>query len=89
MKAKLDLHRPKNQLPRFPQQWGGWMPTRNLVPRFRDPNAMDTSADCTQARLANAKEVLDRYGRNNAGSYQAPQGQFTPQGGAMGVRRGG
>ena len=89
MKAKLDLHRPKNQLPRFPQQRGGWTPTRNLVPHFRDPNAMDTSADRTRARLANAEEVLERYGRSNPGSYQAPQGQFTPRGGAMGLRRGG
>ena len=86
MKAKLDLHRPKNQLPRFPQQRGGWTPTRNLVPRFRDPNAMDTSADRTRARLANAEEVLERYSRSNPGSYQAPQGQFTPRGGAMGLQ---
>ena len=59
------------------------------VPRFRDPNAMDTSADRTRARLADAEEVLERYSQNNPGSYQAPRGQFTPQGGAMGVRRGG
>ena len=76
MKAKLDLHRPKNQLLRFPQQRGGWMPTRNLVPHFQDPNAMDTSADQTQARLANAENVLGRYSWDNLGAYQAPRGQF-------------
>ena len=85
MKAKLDLHHPKNQLPRFPQQRGGWTPTRNLVPRFRDPNAMDTSADRARARLADAEEVLERYGRNNAGTYQAPRGQYPPRGGALGA----
>ena len=89
MKAKLDLHHPKNQLPRFPQQQGGWTPIRNLVPRFRDPNAMDTSADHTRARLANAEEVLERYGQNNVGSYQASRGQYPPHGGAMGARWGG
>ena len=88
MKAKLDLHRPKNQLPRFPQQRGGWTPTRNLVPRFRDPNAMDTSADHMRARLTDAEEVLERYGQNNAGPYQAPRGQYPPRGGTMRARRG-
>ena len=89
MKAKLDLHRPRNQLPHFLQQQGGWTPTRNLVPHFWDPNAMDTSADQTQAWLANAENILERYNRSNTGVYQAPRGQFIPQGGAMGVRRGG
>src|SRR5260370_31329276 len=49
MKAKLDLHRPQNTNQRSPLMrgtWpparGGWMPSRNIVPRYpRDPNAMD------------------------------------------------
>src|SRR5258708_6286286 len=90
MKGKLDLHRPQNTnlrlLPArgtWGQTRGGWVPSKNIVPRYtRDPNAMDTSADCTRVRLANAEYVLARDQQRN------PHPPFPPRGGAMGIRRG-
>src|SRR5258708_31406477 len=38
MKAKLDLHHPKNPMLRQILTRGGWVPSRNIVPCFtRDP----------------------------------------------------
>src|SRR5260370_19515285 len=89
MKAKLDLHHPQNTNPCPPVRgtWaparGGWTPSRNLIPRYpRDPNTMDTSADRTQVRLANAEYVLARNQQRN----QCPP--FPLRGGAMGTRCG-
>src|SRR5260370_22239723 len=90
IKAKLDLHRPQNASPRplpgrgtWTPRGGGWTPSRNIVPRYpRDPNAMDTSADHTRVRLANAEYVLARDQQRN------PRPTFPPRGGAVGIRRG-
>src|SRR5258708_38332196 len=83
MKAKLDLHRPKNPMPQQIPTRGGWVPSRNIIPHFTcDPNAMDTSTDRTRACLANAEYVLAKDQQQNTHPL------FPPRGGAMGVRRG-
>ena len=81
IKTRLDsFKKPTQNTPRP----GAWVPRGQWNPRGgwrgnnrpRDPNAMDTSADRTRGRLANAEEVLEEDARR-----RGPPPPFKPRGG--------
>ena len=82
MRGRINQHRGAALTRTTPFRGGGagWFPPRNLNRFSHHPDTMDTSADRTRVRLANAEEVLTRYHPNQTDPRNP---FFRPRGGAI------